>query len=57
MAADPVLPDMKFNNGARIMVEGRPKNVRFLREHLASGWRAKKDRVLALSWVSFDYQQ
>lgn len=57
VAADPVLPAMKFNKGARIIVEGRPRNVTFLKEHLSAGWRMKKDRVLALSWVSFDYQQ
>jgi hypothetical protein len=54
VAADPVLSDMKFNEGARIMVEGRPRNVQFLRERLGSNWRMEKDRFLAFSWVSFN---
>jgi hypothetical protein len=54
IAADPVLPGMKFNRGARIMVEGRRPNVQFLKERLDPVWQMKRDRFIALSWTMFD---
>jgi hypothetical protein len=53
IAADPIVSNMKFNKGARIIVEGRTANVEYLKSRLGPSWRLE---VLPVNWAIFDYQ-
>ena len=53
IAADPILPNMTFNKGARIVVEGRSANVAYLTQQLGPSWRRKDHWP---HWTTFDLQ-
>jgi hypothetical protein len=54
MAADPVLWQASFRNGARVVIEGRKQNAAFLGEVMPSAWRRSGN--FPLRFTIFDRQ-